>query len=185
MSDFEQDIGNSTINLSHTWILCSRGNELRQSRCRYHIGSMVCRKFCEDWLLISNSRIITGVFESRFFLEVCISFQIKVRISKNCIVVVVAAAIQQCVTHYLVWPLYDLTLNFIIISGFMLGEFISVRVSKVATLVDSELLISRGTVSRSKIYIPILIVTLPLRDHPPFNWRFLFQVILSLSELGR
>jgi hypothetical protein len=51
----------------------------------------------------------------------------------------------------------------------MLGEFISVRVSKVATLLDSELLISRGTVSRSKIYIPILIVTLPLRDHPPFN----------------
>jgi hypothetical protein len=78
-----------------------------------------------------------------------------------CILVIVAVAIQQCVPHFLVCLSYDLVLNFI--SGFMPGESTSVGVPELRhwSIADS-LLISRGTVSMGKIYIPVLIVTLSL-----------------------
>jgi hypothetical protein len=98
------------------------------------------------------------------------SSKINVRIPDDSyyIRVILSAAIQQYVPHSLVRFLYYLALNFI--SGFTLGEFIGVGFSesRLSSMADS-LLISCATVSMGRIYIPIIIVVLPLRGHLPVH----------------
>jgi hypothetical protein len=133
MSYFEQDIGFPTPCLGHPCILYCISDELRQCFCRSHRrASMVCITILLAFIIVSRLRIVTGVIGSRLCLQVCVSSKINVRVPNDsyCTLVAVAAATQQCVPQSLVLSPYDLTLTRNFTSGFMLGEFSSVRVSE-------------------------------------------------------
>ena len=165
MSYFEQDIGLPALRLFHPRILHCLSNELRQYFCRSQRASMVCINILSALIMVSSLRIITGVTESRLCLQVCMPSKINVRVPNHsyCTLVLIAVATQQCVPQSLVLVSYDLILTWNFTSGFTLGEFSSVRVSESQhRLIADSLLISLGIVSMGKIYIPILIVALPV-----------------------